>query len=95
MTEGSLGSGILLFAIPLMLTSILQLLYSSADMIVVGQFEGKVAVGAIGSTTSLLNLFINLVVGFGNADADIAHLKRLVAVKVFHRCTHFFCWLNK
>ncbi len=74
MTEGSLGRGILLFAIPLMLTSVLQLLYNSADMIVVGQFEGKVAVGAIGSTTSLLNLFINLVVGFGTgASICLAH----------------------
>ena len=63
MCSGPLWSRILLFALPLMASSILQLLFNAADVVVVGQFVGKEALAAVGSNTSLINLMINLFVG--------------------------------
>jgi Na+-driven multidrug efflux pump len=60
MLNGSLWNKILLFALPLMLSSVLQLLFNAADVVVVGRFAGKEALAAVGSTTSLINLFVNL-----------------------------------
>ena len=51
------------FSIPLILTGILQLLYNAADIIVVGQFSGKEALAAVGSTSSLINLLVNVFLG--------------------------------
>lgn len=64
MTTGSLFPKIIAFALPLILTSVLQLLFNSADMIVVGNFVSSDAVGAVGSTGSLNALIINTAVGF-------------------------------
>lgn len=64
MINGPLAGKLLLFALPLMLSSILQLLFNAADVIVVGRFAGKEALAAVGSTTSLINLLINLFIGF-------------------------------
>ena len=64
MCNGPLLGKILLFAIPLMLSSTLQLLFNAADIIVVGNFVGPHALAAVGSTTSLRNLLVNLFVGF-------------------------------
>lgn len=63
MCHGPLASKILLFALPLMLSSLLQLLFNAVDIVVVGQFCGKTSLAAVGSNTSLINLFINLFVG--------------------------------
>ena len=63
MCNGPLWSKILLFALPLMASSILQLLFNAADVVVVGQFVGKEALAAVGSNTSLINLMVNLFVG--------------------------------
>ena len=54
---------ILMFALPLMASSMLQLLFNAADVIVVGRFSGKESLAAVGSTTSLINLLIALFVG--------------------------------
>ena len=64
MTTGKLLPKILVFATVLILTSILQLLFNSADMIVVGQFVNNNAVGAVGATSSLNSLIINVAIGF-------------------------------
>ena len=64
MCNGPLWSKILLFALPLMASSILQLLFNAADVVVVGQFVGKEALAAVGSNTSLINLMVNLFVGY-------------------------------
>ena len=73
MTQGSLFPKIIAFALPLMLTSILQLLFNSADMIVVGQFVDSNAVGAVGSTGSLNALIVNIAIGFsGGAGVVLA-----------------------
>ena len=63
MCHGSLADKILLFALPLMASSMLQLLFNAADVIVVGQFAGQASLAAVGSTTSLINLLIALFVG--------------------------------
>ncbi len=64
MTSGNLFKKIVKFSIPLMLTGILQLLYNAADLIIVGQFSDEPnALGAVGSTSSLINLTVNLFMG--------------------------------
>ena len=64
MCNGPLFSKILLFAIPLMISSILQLLFNAADMVVVGRFAGSTALAAVGANASLINLLTNLFIGF-------------------------------
>ncbi len=54
---------LLLFAIPIMFTGLLQIIYNAADVIVVGRFAGKEALAAVGSTGSLVNLILNLFIG--------------------------------
>ena len=63
MCSGPLASKILLFSLPLMASSLLQLLFNAADVVVVGQFAGKEALAAVGSNTALINLMINIFVG--------------------------------
>lgn len=63
MVHGRMIPSIMQFALPLMLTSILQLLYNAADVIVVGQFTGSEALAAVGSTSSLINLIVNVFLG--------------------------------
>ena len=63
MCNGPLLGKILRFSIPLMFSGILQLLFNAADIIVVGRFTSSDALAAVGSTTSLNNLIINLFLG--------------------------------
>lgn len=63
MTEGVIWKQVLLFAIPLMLTNLLQQLYNTVDSIIVGQYIGKIALAAVGSTGQITNLFIGFFVG--------------------------------
>lgn len=63
MTEGKLLPKIAFFSFPLMLTGILQLLFNTADMIVVGNFVSQTALAAVGSTSSLVNLIVNMFMG--------------------------------
>lgn len=63
MCSGPLWNKILLFALPLMASSMLQLFFNAADIVVVGRFAGTEALAAVGSNTSLINLMINLFVG--------------------------------
>lgn len=63
-TEGPMFWQIFAFAVPLMLTGILQLVYNMADHIIVGRFSGDTtAIAAVGSTASLTTLIINFIVG--------------------------------
>ncbi len=63
MTNGSIPKKVLLFTLPLILSGILQLLFNAADVIVVGKFAGSLSLAAVGSTGSLVNLLINVVIG--------------------------------
>ena len=63
MCSGSIFGKMLIFTIPLMLSSMLQLLFNAADIVVVGNFAGDNSLGAVGSTGSLVNLLTNLFIG--------------------------------
>ena len=63
MCSGPLLSKILAFTLPLVLSSVLQLLFNAADVVVVGRFAGSTALAAVGSTGSLINLIVNLFMG--------------------------------
>lgn len=64
MCHGPILGKLLIFTIPLMLSGILQLLFNAADIIVVGKFAGSHALAAVGATNSLINLFVNVFIGF-------------------------------
>lgn len=64
MTTGVIMPKVITFALPLMAASVLQLLFNSADIVVVGRFVSPQAMAAVGSTESLVNLIIQLFVGF-------------------------------
>lgn len=63
MIQGPIFSKLIVFSIPVILSGVLQLLFNAADVIVVGRFTGSRALAAVGSTSSLINLLINLFLG--------------------------------
>ena len=63
LTSGPMLQKIILFSLPLAASSILQLLFNAADIIVVGQFVGPQALAAVGSTSALIQLIVNLFIG--------------------------------
>lgn len=64
MTTGVIMPKVITFALPLIAASVLQLLFNAADIVVVGRFVSPQAMAAVGSTGSLVNLIIQLFVGF-------------------------------
>ncbi|MBQ8014976.1 MAG: MATE family efflux transporter [Clostridia bacterium] len=89
MTSGPFLKKILVFSIPLMLTGLLQIAYNTADVVVVGRFVGKEALAAVGSTGSLVNLFLNVFLGIsmGSGVMVARHIGERDDKKV-HECTH-------
>ena len=67
MTSGSLWKNILLFSLPLMLTQVLEVLFNLSDVAIAGKYAYNtyVALGAVGSTTTLVSLFTGLLIGMG------------------------------
>ena len=65
MTDGPIFSSIVRYTLPIMLSSILQLLFNAADLIVVGRFCNDLCVGAVGATGSVVTLITNLFIGCG------------------------------
>ena len=63
MCSGPILPKLLRFTIPLICSSMLQLLFNTADIIVVGRFAGDNSLAAVGSTSSLINLLVNLFMG--------------------------------
>ena len=63
MCQGTIMDKLITFALPLMLSGILQLMFNAVDIIVVGRFSGSQALAAVGSTTALINVFTNLFIG--------------------------------
>ncbi len=63
MCNGPLLKKILVFAIPLMLSGVLQLLFNAADMVIAGKYIGSDALAAVGATGALINLLINVFIG--------------------------------
>lgn len=66
LTKGSLYKQILLFSLPLIASNLLQVLFNMSDIAVVGRFSGSVALGAVGSTTTLVSLFTGFLIGLGS-----------------------------
>ncbi|MBQ5867994.1 MAG: MATE family efflux transporter [Lachnospiraceae bacterium] len=63
MCNGPILSKVLVYAFPLMLSGILQLLFNAADVIVVGRYAGSQSLAAVGSTSALINLLVNVFIG--------------------------------
>lgn len=63
MCNGTIMDKLISFALPLMVSGILQLMFNAVDLIVVGHFSGQQALAAVGSTTALINVFTNLFIG--------------------------------
>lgn len=63
MCEGPLLKKIILYAVPVVLTGVLQLLFNAVDLIIVGRFAGSLCLAAVGATGSIINLIVNLFIG--------------------------------
>ena len=66
MTRGPLGRQIFRFSVPLMVSNVVQVLFNMSDIAVVGRFAGATALGAVGSTATLVTLFTGFLMGVGN-----------------------------
>ncbi len=89
MCNGSILPKLLKFAIPLMCSSILQLLFNAADVVVVGQCCGDNSLAAVGSTTSLINLLTNLFIGLSvGANVLVARYYGAKEKKHLHEVVH-------
>ena len=74
MIQGPLFSSIVLYTIPIILTSVLQLLFNAADLVIVGRFCGSVSVAAVGATGAITNLIVNLFIGLSvGTGVTVAH----------------------
>ena len=71
LTSGPMLQKIILFSLPLAASSILQLLFNAADVVVVGRFAGSTALAAVGSNGALINLLVNLFVGLSLARTSL------------------------
>lgn len=89
MLSGPLFSNIILYTVPIILTSILQLLFNAADLVIVGQFCGSVSVAAVGATGSLTNLLINFFIGLSiGTGVTVAHGLGSRQKAVVHKAIH-------
>ena len=89
MLQGPLLSGILLYTIPIILTSVLQLLFNAADLVVVGRFCGSISLAAVGATGSITTLIVNLFIGFSvGVGVNVAHAIGAKMQETVHRVVH-------
>lgn len=66
LTHGPLGRQILRFSLPLMFSNVLQVLFNMSDIAIAGRFSGPEALGAVGSTATLVTLFTGFLIGMGS-----------------------------
>ena len=86
MTEGSIAGQVILFALPLMLGNVFQMLYNTVDSIVVGNFVGTQALAAVGSTTMIVNMMVFFFNGFSTgAGVVIANYSGARNLKALHK----------
>ena len=89
MLQGPLLKNIILYAIPIILTSWLQLLFNAADLVVVGQFDGSHSLAAVGATGAITNLIVNLFIGLSvGAGVGVAHGLGSNDTVAVHRTVH-------
>ena len=78
MTSGNLFKKIIKYTIPILLTSLLQILYNACDVMVVGKFAGEESLAAVGSTGSLISLVVGLFMGL-SIGASVAFARSIGA----------------
>lgn len=89
MLQGPLFPNIIRYTIPIILTSILQLLFNAADLVVVGRFCGSISVAAVGATGAITNLIVNLFVGLSvGVGVSVAQGIGAKQDEVVHRTVH-------
>ena len=89
MCNGPIFKSVISYTVPIILTGVLQLLFNAADLIVVGQFRGNLSVGAVGATSSIINLIINLFIGLSvGAGVSVAHSIGAGDNDAVHRTVH-------
>ena len=89
MLSGPLLPGIIRYTIPVILTGLLQMLFNSADMVVVGRFCGSISVAAVGATGAITRLIINLFIGISTgAGVVIARSIGAGEEGAIHRAVH-------
>lgn len=89
MLTGPLLPNIVRYTIPIILTSLLQLLFNAADLIIVGRFCGSVSVAAVGATGSITNLLVNFFIGLSvGAGVTVAHALGSQEDTVVHNTVH-------
>lgn len=89
MTTGNLAKKIIIFALPVMLSSIIQLLFNACDLVVIGQFSGDNSLAAVGSTGALINLIINMFIGVSvGANVICARAIGNKDIEKAQRCVH-------
>ncbi len=89
MTTGPFLKKIFIFAVPMVFTGLLQLLYNTADVVVVGKFAGETALAAVGSTGSLINLILNVFIGLSmGSGVMVARYIGAQDDEKIHQCTH-------
>ena len=89
MIHGPLFSGIVMYTIPIILTSVLQLLFNAADLVIVGRFCGSVSVAAVGATGAITNLIVNQFIGLSvGTGVTVAHALGSREDEAVHRAVH-------
>ena len=89
MLSGPLWSSLITYTVPIMLTSILQLLFNAADLVIVGRFSGSINVAAVSATGAITNLIVNLFIGLSiGAGVSVAHALGGNHEKEVHRIVH-------
>lgn len=88
-TEGVIWKQLLLFALPILFTNFLQQLYSTIDLLIVGNFAGKHSLGAVGATGSITNLLVGLFVGVSiGASVSVAQAYGAMNYKEVYKTVH-------
>lgn len=89
MLTGSLWRSVITYTIPIMLTSVLQLLFNAADLVIVGRFSGSINVAAVSATGAITNLIVNLFIGLSvGAGVTVAHALGGNHTVEVHRTVH-------
>ena len=89
MLNGPVFSGMLRYAIPVILTSLMLTLFNTVDLIVVGQYCGSICVAAVSATSALTNLIVNFFVGFSTGTGvSVARATGAKNADVVHKLVH-------
>ena len=89
MLQGPLFSGIISYAVPIILTSVLQLLFNTMDIVVVGRFCGSISVAAVSNTAELINLITTLFIGLSvGTGVSVAHALGGHQEQTVHKIVH-------